>query len=357
MPKLVMVLGLGSTIARTFSVSHPPAALEDITAISSEAWDTGFMQGFIWYPTFVQFFPPGSLGGYWTEIYTSETLELQSDNIRAIVVPFTVPKSNQIFVSGSDDLGTPVYMGSGNYQLLFETRYLTVDDASKLAGFEWYTPEPDEDPQQSAPELIRLTFIPTVELSEPHVLRSELSFNPPQKLCLNPVIETSYQSAVRLPYPSHVTPAMLTFVSIAEQTLREFYQNDRLYCILNDMLAVAEPGDPLWGVPATDEPGDPLWVAVYRTPQAPPNIEASWESQLWFSIKSDGSIALGAISWGTYGAYCYWRLQHKGEGGFLWIDANKCGLIRWDAETLQELLLVLEEKARSHFQSNLQGDC
>lgn len=149
---------------------------------------------------------------------------------------------------------------------------------------------------------------------------------------------------------------MLTFVSIAEQTLREFYQNERIYCIVYGGSTVAERGDPLWGIPAVDEPGDPLWVAVYRTPQAPPDVEASWQSQLWISIKSDGSIALGAISWGNYGAYCHWRLQHT-EGGFLWSDANKCGLVRWDAKTLQELLLVLQAKARSHFQSSLQDHC
>lgn len=354
MAKLLMALSLGSTLARTFSVFHPPEALpETIAGISSEAWDTGFIQGFIWYPHFVQFFPPGSFGGYWTEIYTSDTLELQSDTIRAIVVPFTIPESSRIFVSGSDDLGTAVSIVRGNYQLLFETRYLTVEDTSKLAGFEGYMPQPDDDPQQLAPELIRLTFIPTVELPEPHILRSEPSFNPPQKLCLNSVIESSYQNTVRLAYPSQVTPAMLTFVSIAEQTLREFYQNDRIYCIVYGVPTATERGDPLWGVPAVDEPGDPLWVAVYRTPQAPPPIETSWQPQLWISIKSEGSVALGAISWGSYGAYCYWRLQYTSKGGFLWSDANKCGLVRWDAETLQKLLLVLQEKARSHFQFSL----
>ncbi|NJN57491.1 MAG: hypothetical protein HC879_08305 [Leptolyngbyaceae cyanobacterium SL_5_9] len=351
MPKLFMALHLGGTLARIFTVSHPPTdAPERINAISDEAWDTGFRQGFIWYPTFVQFFPPGSFGSYWTEIYTSETLELQSDTIRAIVVPFTVPQSSRIFVSGSDDLGTAVSIGSGNYQLLFETRYLTVDDTSKLAGFEWYEPEPDEQPQDFAPELIRLTFIPAFEPPKPQFLRSEPDFDPPEELSLNPVIESSYQTAARLAYPSQVTPAMLSFVSIVEQTLREFYQNDQLYCIVYGVPTVVERGDPFWDTPAVDQPGDPLWIAAYRTPQAPLNVEASWDSQLWISIKSDGSVALGAISWGNDGTYLHWRLQHTNEGDFQWYDATRCGLVRWDAETLQELLLVLEEKARNHFQ-------
>jgi hypothetical protein len=352
MPKLLMALQVGG-MARAFTVSHPPIAMpEEINAVSGEAWDTGFRQGFIWYPTFVQFFPPGSLGSYWTEIYTSETLELQPETIRAIVVPFRVPQEGRILVSGGDDLGTSVSINSRGYQLLFETRYLTVDDTSKLAGFEWYEPEPDEEPKDSAPELIRLTFISTSELPQPQFLRSEPDFNPPQELSLNSVIESSYQTAVRLAYPSQATPAMLSFVSIVEQTLREFYQNEQLYCIVNGVPTVVERADPLWGTPAVDQPGDPLWVAAYRTPQAPPNVEASWASQLWISIKSDGSVALGAISWGVYGVYLHWRLQHTNEGGFQWYDASRCGLVRWDAETLQELLLVLEEKARSHFQPN-----
>jgi hypothetical protein len=194
MSKLLTAFHVGSTLGRTFSVSHsleaPPGT---INAISREAWDAGFRQGFIWYPTFVQFLPPGSFGSYWTEIHTSEKLELQSETSRAIAVPFTVPENNQIFVGGSDDVATAVHMSQGNYQLLFETQYVTADDASRIPGYDWYTPEVHENPQQSALELIWLTFIPTIELPEPCVLRSEPGFNPPQKLCLNFGINKAFE--------------------------------------------------------------------------------------------------------------------------------------------------------------------
>ena len=323
MPKLFMSMYIGSSLARTIGVSHPP---EQLATYTPEAWDIGFAQGFIWYPHYVLFFPPGELGSYWVEIYISDTLELQPETIRAIAVPFSVPKVNKIFISGSDDLGTPVSIGRGNYQLLFETRYMTVDDAS------WDMDEPDEDPPDLAPEVIRFTFIPTDELPEPKFFRSEPGFNPPQNLSVNPFIEIPENACVRLAPPSHVTPAMLEFVSIAEQTLREFYQRDRIYCRIR--------GEAVLG-----KPEDPLWVAIYSAPAPVPEL---WHPHLWISIESDGSIALGAVSWGNYGAQCHWRLQHTDEG-FLWFDANKCGLIRRDAETLQELLLVLKQKARRHF--------
>lgn len=330
MSKLFMSLDIGSTLARTISVSHPP---EQLATYTPEAWDIGCAQGFIWYPHYVLFFPPGDLGSYWVEIYISDTLELQPETIRAIAVPFTVPKANKIFISGSDDLGTPVSIGQGNYQLLFETRYMTVDDVSWLPGFDWFTDESDEDPPDLAPELIRFTIIPTDELPEPKFFRSEPGFNPPQNLSVNPFIEIPDNACVRLAPPSHVTPAMLEFVSIAEQTLREFYQRERIDCRIR--------GEAVLG-----KPEDPLWVAIYGNPAPDPQL---WHPHLWISIESDGSIALGGVSWGVYGVYCHWRLEHTDEG-FLWFDANKCGLIRRDAETLQQLLLVLKEKARRHFQ-------
>ncbi len=334
MSKLLMALKVGSVCGRTIGVSHPP---EELATYTREAWDIGFAQGFIWYPHYVLFFPPVSLGSYWVEIYTCDPLRLQPETIRAIAVPFTVPKANRIYISGGDDLGTAISIAQGSYQLLFETRYMSVDDASTLAEFDWYTDEPLESPPDLAPELIRLTFIPKVELPEPKFLRSEPDFNPPANLSLNPFVEIREKACVRLAPPSHVTPAMLEFVTIAEQTLRKFYQSDRLRCWLR--------GEAILG-----KPEEPLWVAIYGTPPTP-NLKL-WQPHLWISIESNGSIALGGVSWGNYGANCLWRLQHTDEGKFLWFDANKCGLIRHDAETLQQLLLILQEEARAHFLLN-----
>ena len=48
-----------------------------------------------------------------------------------------------------------------------------------------------------------------------------------------------------------------------------------------------------------------------------------------------------------------WQLEHTTEGEFSWSDLYNAGLIRQDAETLQQLLIILEEKAKVHFQSIL----
>ena len=78
MSKLLMALKVGSVCGRTIGVSHPP---EELATYTREAWDIGFAQGFIWYPHYVLFFPPGELGSYWVEIYISDTLELQPETI------------------------------------------------------------------------------------------------------------------------------------------------------------------------------------------------------------------------------------------------------------------------------------
>ena len=61
MPKLFMSLDIGSTLARTISVSHPP---EQLATYTPEAWDIGCAQGFIWYPNFLGFVTRGEVGAY-----------------------------------------------------------------------------------------------------------------------------------------------------------------------------------------------------------------------------------------------------------------------------------------------------
>jgi len=184
----MMALRIGGTQDAAICISRPS---DYIGSIFGEVFDIGFAQKFIWYPDFVLFFPPGCLGSYWTEIYASDTLELQPETIRAIVVPFTIRSEFEpVIISNKGDGDSTLYInGEGNYQLLFEARYLTIDEAGRLAGFDWYTSQISENPRTSAPELIRFTFIPTVEFPEPQILRAEAGFNPPQTLSLNPLYE------------------------------------------------------------------------------------------------------------------------------------------------------------------------
>ena len=356
MSKLVMALHLSSTAARIISVSQPPY---DYAEIFDKDWDVGFRQGFIWYPHCVTFLPPGDVGGYWIEIYTSDVLNLQPDTAKAIAVPFTIPGSNQFYVSASDDVGTAVSLSHGNYQLLFESRSMTALEAEKLHGFEWCLPDPDEeleadeayevDEAELSAEVIRFTFIPSEELPIPEILKPESEPNIAQNLQLNPHIETSEKVSRHLVPPGHSTPEMLDFISIIEQTLKEFYAKDDIRCRPKSSAVLED-----WHRFKKEKTSE-LWIGVYGTPGAP-NL-CLQEPYLWIRIDSAGDVMFGAPVGGPYNTgrmtgSCIWRLKHGGGDYFKWFDAFSCGLKRYDAEILEELLLILKQKARKHFRVN-----
>lgn len=311
-----MALGIGGNRDAIICISRPS---EYTGSIFGEIFEVGFAQKFIWYPELVLFFPPGLSGVYWTEIYISDTLELQPETIRAVTVPFTIRSEFEpLLVSNKGDGDSVFYLGKeGNYQLLFEARYLTIKEANRLAGFDWYTSEMSENPQTSAPELIRFTFIPAAEFSEPQILRAEAGFNPPYILSLNPAYEESFhspQTNVPLILSLHVTPLTLEFVGVCEQTLQDFYQIERPHAQVRRASAFGDPEDP-------------VWADFFDIPLASP---------FSISIKRDGSITLGQIAWGSFGEihHIIWQLKYTVEKGFLW-ETYYPRLVRRDAKELQ----------------------
>ncbi|NJN59249.1 MAG: hypothetical protein HC879_18000 [Leptolyngbyaceae cyanobacterium SL_5_9] len=334
MAKLMMALRTGSSQDAPVSIARPS---EYVIEVFGEVFVTGAAQKFIWYPDFISFFPLGRSGNHWTEIYASDILELQPETVRAIAVPFTIKFDFEPILVSNEGEGSPFYIDRmGNYQLLFEARYLTVDEASRIAGFDWYTSGMTEDLRRSAPELIRLTFIPTTEFLEPQILRADPGFNPPQTLSLNPSYEKPpYRTDIPLVLSSHVTPETLEFVDIFEQTLQEFYQIER-------------PHARICRGSAFGDPEDPIWAEVIDIPSVFPFA---------ISIKRDGTIALGLVAWGNLGHihHIIWQLEHSDEAGFLW-NTHDPEMIRRDAEGLQQLLLLLKEKAKIHFQPRLESD-
>ncbi|MBD2058861.1 hypothetical protein H6F88_23135 [Oculatella sp. FACHB-28] len=329
MAKLMMALKTGGSRNALISVSRPSDYVRDVFW---EVFVTGAAQKFIWFPDFILFFPLRRSGNYWTEIYASDTLELQPETVRAIAVPFTIESEFERIIVSDRGYESPAVdnQGEGSYQLLFEARYLTVDEANRLNGFDWYTSEISKGSQMSAPELIRLTFIPTADLLEPQILRAEAGFNPPQTLSLN----HSYQEPPRrtdIPFvlSAHITPETLEFIYIFEQTLQEFYQIER-------------PHARICRGSAFGDPEDPIWAEVIDIPSVFPFA---------ISIKRDETITLGLVAWGRFGQihHVIWQLEHTSEEGFSWNTYN-CGMIRCDAEDLQQLLLLLKEKAKIHFQ-------
>ncbi|MEO1299118.1 MAG: competence protein ComJ, partial [Cyanobacteria bacterium J06636_16] len=156
MSKLVMSLPLSAAFASTISVSQ---LAHDVLNISDSDWSIGFAQGFIWHPHRVTFLPPANIGGYWVEICTANAPALQLNTTQAVCVPFTIPKSNRIYVSGNSAKSTTIDLLHGNYHLLFESRKMEAAEASKLHGFEWCSANP-----AGFAEVIRLTFLPTKDL-------------------------------------------------------------------------------------------------------------------------------------------------------------------------------------------------
>ena len=102
------------------------------------------------------------------------------DIVRAYSVPITVPETGQLALWG-DNKGEFFEIDPGVYQVTAEARYLQKNEVSayveafpKLSVFlerEWNSPELRDD----APELWRLTFIPTDEPTEAVELYRELS--------------------------------------------------------------------------------------------------------------------------------------------------------------------------------------
>ena len=87
---------------------------------------------------------------------------------------------------------------------------------------------------------------------------------------------------------------------IAEQTLREFYQTNRIHFKIHRESAFGDPDNP-------------VWIDVYNIP---PKFDP-WKASLSISIEREGRITLGGIEWEDYvGMLKIWQLEHIGEGKF-----------------------------------------
>ena len=117
-------------------------------------------QGFAWRSASVSFGTLADSGRLVVAIRQSDQVQVESDAVRAIVVPFTVPPSGRISVSDMAE-DESALLPPGYYALLFETGYLTDDP---VAGM-W----------------VRLSFA-AEESVEPAILRADPGLNPPDIL-------------------------------------------------------------------------------------------------------------------------------------------------------------------------------
>jgi hypothetical protein len=147
-------------------------------------------QEFMWYPDFTCFATIGHVGDYHVEIWkgdTGDTVEVDSDTMRAILVPFTVSEVRFVWVTG-DGLGFVLPIHPGCYQLIFQNRYLTDEEIRELPDFDQDDQEYYDD-DELKPELCKLTFIPATGEVEPQILRQDSEMTPPSVLVMHDYTE------------------------------------------------------------------------------------------------------------------------------------------------------------------------
>lgn len=179
MTRLIKKLNMSFGDVKTANISTPPLTFYNY---SKEDIDVSINQGFVWHPNFVGFEIRNQIGSCIVEIHISNHLELESNTERAIVVPYYVSDENYFYLS-DENSEVRIDLKSGQYQLLYQNRYLTDSEIESSGEFEDVF-DPKEDPDSFRPELCLLTFIPTTEVIEPQILRREPGFNPPSELIM-----------------------------------------------------------------------------------------------------------------------------------------------------------------------------
>jgi hypothetical protein len=173
---LIQSFRVSSTLGRTLTVSDGTNEMPRTDLLM----EIDVAQRFMWWPDFVCFLPVSDFGAYHVEVWQASNVEVDSDTVRAILVPFYVSDIASVWVSGTDDRGISVPIPSGHYQLLFQNRYLTDEEMLRLPGFgESYLHF------TLKPELCKLTFVPIRGEVQPQILRQDEQMRPPSELVLH----------------------------------------------------------------------------------------------------------------------------------------------------------------------------
>ncbi|MBW4420286.1 MAG: competence protein ComJ [Myxacorys californica WJT36-NPBG1] len=140
-------------------------------------WDDQHVdQGFTWRPFSVSFRTIGSDDDCDIEIWDASEISIQPNAVRAIVVPFSVPMSGSIVITGGTSV-VPEHelkLPSDEYALVFEYG---------LREEYWQNPEYQEPDALFIPTWSRLTFIPDRSV-EPRILRADSDLSPSYPLLM-----------------------------------------------------------------------------------------------------------------------------------------------------------------------------
>jgi hypothetical protein len=120
-------------------------------------------QGFAWREESVSFATLNGFGWIDIELVTADQVTLKPESQRAILVPFKVPESGLVEISGTNQ-GKVISLARGNYALVYETASRNEDEM-------W----------------CRLTFIPTSEPVEPQILKADPLLSPQYPLLMEAV--------------------------------------------------------------------------------------------------------------------------------------------------------------------------
>lgn len=129
----------------------------------------------------------GAIGVAVVEVYSAppeaRDIEYQpsEDIVRAYAVPLTIPETGQFGLFGDDRDGQFFEIEPGTYQVIAEARYLQKEELAPYAEVfprlnRFIQEDWDSDLRNVAPELWRLTFIPTEKPVEAVELHRRLTF-------------------------------------------------------------------------------------------------------------------------------------------------------------------------------------
>jgi hypothetical protein len=140
-------------------------------------------QGFCWYPGYVDFFTIGHAADLQVEIWIDDEINLSSEAIRAIYVPFFVRESNTVILEGVVGGTKKVKIPKGKYGLVYEIGFW---DQERFNNDPEYAEESYAEVVKFGllPRWCRLIFIPRKSTVKPKILRADPGLSPSYPLLM-----------------------------------------------------------------------------------------------------------------------------------------------------------------------------
>lgn len=137
-------------------------------------------QNFAWHPGYFACLAPAQIRGYYVKLFLGDQICVDPLSSFALVLPFSKTDEDQVQVSALSII--PFDLPSGNYQVLYEFRYIRPSELIDYADHEDFkslldnnsSRSENQDPSEdyfNCPGLCYFTFVPTTETIEPKILK------------------------------------------------------------------------------------------------------------------------------------------------------------------------------------------